>query len=213
MLELISCALEFRHVQALQITMQENDRMYLEANKQTSPASSVGIDGICLVGVRLPFGQVKSAGMDSGLPHDRKKSLDIAKSLRIDIRNGGYFVANSGCSPPNERIEVSPTHTVLKRNADGCRPSDFRTFADLERTNRWIDKRDFPPLWAPGITVALKRSVVIKTNYHGFKIVLEKRDLSNAFKRVLVRPDCALVRMRQFDGVYARMRMDFLAPF
>ena len=55
-------------------------------------------------------------------------------------------------------------------------------------------------MWVPGVADILKRIVSLKTNLPGFKILISKRDISNAPKRVLVHPDVARIFTHQFHG-------------
>ena len=102
--------------------------------------------------------------------------------------------------PVDEVVVHSPTHTVLKRNPDRPRPSEFRTISDLRKINDALAKDDVFPVWAPSISNVVTRIISLKRQYHSVRSLLSKRDVSNAFKRALVHPDCVSVMSHQFDG-------------
>ena len=202
-----------RHVQEIQIRRQQDARLYLESKRHLFPAIAEEVDEVFRLGVSPPFENVRSTGHDEGFPHDRSKTRAIVESLWKDIRLCKVLVVETEEIPTHERIEFCPTHTVLKRNPDRSWSSEFRTISDLRRVNLWLDKRDTFPVWVPGITDILKRVTALKTTYPGFKVLMAKRDISNAFKRVLVHPDIARLFMHQFEGKDMEMEVNFSIGF
>ena len=202
-----------RHVQEIQIRRQQSSRLFLESQRSHFPAISEEVDEIFRLGVSPPFENVRSSGYDDGFPHDRSKTGAIVESLWKDIRLCKVLVVETEEVPVHERIEFCPTHTVLKRNPDRSWSTEFRTISDLRRVNAWLDKKDTFPVWVPGIADILKRIVSLKTTYPGFKILLAKRDISNAFKRVLIHPDVARVFMHQFEGKEIGIGKNFAVGF
>ena len=54
---------------------------------------------------------------------------------------------------------------------------------------------------------------MLRKKYPWFKILLAKRDISNAFKRVLIRPDVSRVFSHQFRGEDVGIARDFGVSF
>ena len=202
-----------RHVQEINFRKIEPARLYLESKRACFPAVAEEVEDIFRIGVCPPFAETRAKGFDTGLPHNRKKSIDIVQSLWKDIQQAKVFVVDTEKIPIGERVEPCPTHTVLKRNPDRSWSTELRTISDLRRINNWIDKRDVFPVWVPGIGDVLKRIVELKRRYPSFKVWLAKRDLSNAFKRVLVHPDCGKIFMHQFMGEDFGISLNFSLGF
>ena len=107
----------------------------------------------------------------------------------------------TGEIPRGGRIEFSPSHTALKRNPDRSFSSDCRAISDLRRINLWMNKSDTFPVFAPSISQICERVISLKTRYPGISVRIAKRDISGAFKRVPLHPDCSRVFVRSFDSV------------
>ena len=218
LLALGSFGLACRHAQEINFRKLGRSRLYMESKRACFPAISEEVEDIFRIGACPPFTETSSTGFDACLPNNRKKSVDIAQSLRNDAQQAKVFLVDTDQVPGAERMEPCATHTVLKRNPDRSWSSEFRTISDLRRINNSIDKRDVFPAWAPGIGDVLKRVVELKRRYPSFKVWLAKRDLSNAFKRVFAHPDCAKVFAHQFlgedFGISTNFSIGFLAlPF
>ena len=187
-----------RHIQEIQMRLKEESRGYLEDHKHLFPAMANQVGDIYRIGVVPLFSKIGAHSREKGLPRKRARSLPILKSLWKDIRTCKAFALDTDRIPAGERVEFSPTHTVLKRKPDRSFSEEFRTISDLRRINLWLDKKDTFPVWVPGIPLIIERIMMLKNRYTGMKIRIDKRDISQAFRRVAIHPDCSRIFAHSF---------------
>lgn len=159
-------------------------RGYLESHRHLRPSIAEELDDIYRLGAIPRFENVESTGVDEGFPRNSRKSLEIVQGLWKDVRAGEVFISDLAAIPDEGRLEWLPTHTVLKRNPDRTWSGEFRIISDLRRSNNWMSKNDTFPVLAPDIKHVIEWVATLRGKYPGFKVLLAKRDISNAFKRV-----------------------------
>ena len=100
----------------------------------------------------------------------------------------------------SERLGYRPATAVPKRIPDRTFSGKSRTISDLRRVNLGVDTDELSPIWAPGIRRATDRIIRKKRQFPWVPVKECKRYVSNAFKRVLPRPDYVAIFCRQFDS-------------
>ena len=124
----------------------------------------------------------------------------ILESSRGYIRGYQVAVDNTDEIPSIERIDGFPTHTLLKRNPDRSWSPGFRNISDLRRANLRMGLRDVFPTWAQGVSDILPIVLELKSRFSWRKGRLATGHFPDAFKQVLVRPDCGRVFTHQLAG-------------
>ena len=183
-----------------------NTRTYSERYRRLYPAASHRIGDIFWLWIIPPFAEVTTEGHVRGLPRKRPGCKMAIENTRRDIRGCTAFIVDRDEIPTHGRIEFSSTHTALKRNPDRPFGDECRAISDLRRVNLWLSKEDASPVFAPslaGICVSLG------IRYLGVDIHIAKRDISDAFRRAPVRPDCARAFVHSFDAVEVGGRSSF----
>ena len=149
---------------------------------------------------------------------EREQRLLILEDMWKDLRSCKAFIVDKDETPKRERIELRHPHTALKRNPDRSFSMKCRVISDLRRVNLWLNKKVAFPAFAPSIAHIFDRILALKTRYPGIDVLLTKRDISGAFKRLPLHPDCARVFVRAFRATDHERRFSrsvgfFALPF
>ena len=126
--------------------------------------------------------------------------MEIIESMWGDIRHRKVVICDTTALAYGERSGYTPTTTAPKRPHGRTFSEKSRTVSDLRGVNVGIDRTEFRPIWLPDMNDTAERVMENRMQFPGAPAKICKRDISNAFKRALLRPDYSAIFCHQFDA-------------
>ena len=146
--------------------------------------------------------------MDIGLPYDRRKSLSISTKFRRTIRAGEMMAASNRFADINATTQPSSTSVVRKRLPDRSLSSDFHSISDLRKVNLGFDVDQFYHVVTPLVVQIVRRIMKLKSPYPSLPVIICKRDVDAAFRKVFMNHALLKLLCREIDVDGIRMPID-----
>ena len=125
-----------------------------------------------------------------------------------DVRQLKAFISATTFLTFGERIEYSPSNTAPNRLLGGTFSDKCRTISEISRINIGVGTGDFFPTGPPEIKDISERIIRKKRQYTGVLIKLRNQDISNAFNRAPLHPDCVAISCHQFASQPSGLEQD-----
>ena len=121
-----------RRAQAIEMRKLESQVEAERSMVENHPQLRDQISQIHTIGA-LPFfrGQPPVGPRPRGLPYDASRTVDVAKKIRNDVRQGRVFVITPHVDGKDAPLIATPTTTVRKKLPDRTMSGDFRIISDL----------------------------------------------------------------------------------
>ena len=186
----------------------------MEEKAYLSPERADAAHEAIPIGIIPPFGEIVTAEMRrKRFPHEKKRTKLTMESMWSDLEQGCMMMCRTSSIGDDGRVDPTPTGMVVKKNPDRTLSGKMRMISDLRGVNITTNSRRMYRMTAPTIQKLRGEIERLKRAFPGAHIKMTKRDISRAFKWLLLRPDMASVLMREFENEASSTSADFYASF
>ena len=206
-----------RQIQKVHMEKVQYARDYVEATQHLYPDLAEEVMSIYTRGEMPTYRPSPAKPVpDDGYPHNSAQTLQIIESMWEDIRQHKVILCATSSLIYGGRLEYTPTTSVPKWMPDWTFSDKSRTISDLRRVNLRIDTAEFFPIWLPDVEDITERVLRKQRQFPCVPVQICRRDISNAFKRVPLRPDFCAIFRHQFDAenikTWEDITLAWLAP-
>ena len=198
-----------RELQEINLSMRQNLITRIEGAQHIFPAIAPQILEIARLGAIPEYRGLMPGGQRAmHYPYVSADTEKIAKKLWNDIRAGIMVICESDVASGGDQVVSHSSSVAHKKMPDRALSVDYRIISDLRQINLGHHKEDFYPVEVVKLADMAKRILKLKRQYPSMLILMTKRDVASAFRRILLHPDLIHIFTTDIPGAALDRKAD-----
>ena len=190
-----------RELQEINLRSRKHLVGRIEEMEHVFPAIAPQLLDIARLGVIPEYrGLLPTENRVTHYPYVSADTEKIAKKLRKDVRAGIMAICESEIAEDGCQV-ISHSSSVVHKKLPGRTLSvDYRVISDLRQINLGNRKEDFYPVEVTKLSETVTRILKLKRQYPTIPVLMTKRDIASAFRRILLHPDMIHIFTNDIPG-------------